>query len=121
MASSDLLCLCAAPGSALTGFLDARRIALLPANAVVVNIARGELINDDALIAALSCGRVFAAGLDVFACEPKIDPRYAGLLNVFLSPHIGSATQETREAMGMLLVNGIDTLDRGESPPNQIR
>ncbi|WP_421849300.1 2-hydroxyacid dehydrogenase [Novosphingobium sp.] len=120
LAVSDVLCLCAPGGSGLAPFLNARRLALLPRGAVVVNIARGDLIDDTALIAALQSGQVFAAGLDVFAGEPEVDPRYASLPNVVLSPHIGSATEETRDAMGFLLIDGIDALDRHERPINQL-
>lgn len=120
LAHSDILCLCAPGGSALAGFLDARRIALLPPQAIVVNIARGELVDDDALIAALSDGRIFAAGLDVYNGEPALDPRYLTLPNAFLSPHLGSATQETRDAMGFALLDGIRAWEAGESAPNLI-
>jgi len=72
----------------------------------------------DVLISALSTGRLFAAGLDVFANEPAIDPRYRDLDNVFLSPHIGSATKETRDAMGWLLIDGLDALLQGRRPDN---
>lgn len=109
----------AVPGSLqLKGIINAERIAHLPPRAVIVNISRGELVDDDALIQALTTGRIFAAGLDVFANEPNVDPRYRKLNNVFLSPHLGSATQETRDAMGWLLVNGLDTLHQGGTPSN---
>jgi len=109
----------AAPGSPqLKGVIDAARIALMPQRAVLVNISRGELVEDEALISALSTGRLFAAGLDVFANEPAIDPRYRDLDNVFLSPHIGSATKETRDAMGWLLIDGLDALLQGRRPDN---
>ena len=115
---ADILMI-AAPGSpGIKGAINASRIALLPANAVVVNISRGDLIVDDALIAALVSNQIFAAGLDVFANEPLIDPRYRTLDNVFLTPHIGSATHETRDAMGWLLINGLDDLMHGRTPPN---
>ncbi len=115
---SDIL-MVAAPGAPeLKESINAERIGLLPPGAVVVNVSRGELIDDDALIAALQSGRVFAAGLDVFANEPHVDPRYATLDNVFLTPHIGSATEETRDAMGWLLLDGLQALARGEQPGN---
>ncbi len=115
---ADILMI-AAPGSPeIKGAINASRIAALPANAVVVNISRGDLIVDDALIAALVSGRVFAAGLDVFANEPLVDARYCTLDNVFLSPHIGSATHETRNAMGWLLIDGLDDLRHGRTPRN---
>lgn len=118
LGASDIF-LIAAPGRPeLKGFLNRARIALLPQNAVVLNISRGDLVEDDALIEALQSGRLFAAALDVFANEPNIDPRYRVLDNIFLSPHIGSATHETRDAMARLLISGIETLARGDKPAN---
>lgn len=118
LAASDIF-LIAAPGRPeLKRFLNRARIAQLPRGAAVVNISRGDLIDDDALIEALQSGRLFAAGLDVFANEPDIDPRYRALDNVFLSPHIGSATHETRDAMGWLLIDGIEALAGGRTPQN---
>jgi lactate dehydrogenase-like 2-hydroxyacid dehydrogenase len=111
--------LIAAPGRPdLKGFLNRDRIARIPAGAVVINISRGDLIDDDALIEALQSNHLFAAGLDVYANEPKIDPRYRTLDNVFLTPHIGSATHETRDAMGWLLIRAIEALDNGKVPAN---
>ena len=118
LGASDIL-MVAAPGApALRGVFDSRRLALLPHGAVVVNISRGDLVDDDALIAALRSGQVRAAGLDVFANEPRVHPGYRSLDNVFLSPHIGSATHETRDAMGWLLIHGIEALARHETPDN---
>lgn len=118
LGASDIF-LIAAPGRPdLKGFLNQDRIARIPAGAVVINISRGDLINDDALIEALQSNHLFAAGLDVFANEPKIDPRYRTLDNIFLTPHIGSATHETRDAMGWLLIRGIEALDNGDVPAN---
>jgi len=115
---SDIL-MVAAPGApALKGALNAERLARLPQGAVVVNISRGDLIDDRALVDALRSGQVRAAGLDVFANEPKVHPDYRTLDNVFLTPHIGSATHETRDAMGWLLIRGIEALARGETPDN---
>src|SRR5271156_2819252 len=94
-------------------FLNAENIALLPAGAIVINTARGGLVEDAALIAALQTGRVAAAGLDVFEGEPKINPAYVGLMNTFLLPHIGSATLETTTAMGMLALDNIDAVLAG--------
>lgn len=115
---SDVLMIAAPGAPELKNVIDHAHIAALPRGAVVTNISRGDIINDDALIAALGNGHVFAAGLDVFANEPNVDPRYLTLDNVFLSPHIGSATHETRNAMGWLLVEGIEALRRGERPAN---
>jgi lactate dehydrogenase-like 2-hydroxyacid dehydrogenase len=120
LAVSDIFALTAPGGPELTGFLNRERIALLPADAVVVNIARGDMIDDDALIEALSAKRVFSAGLDVFDHEPAVDPRYFRLENVFLTPHMGSATAETRNAMGFLLLEGLHALETGAPANNRV-
>jgi lactate dehydrogenase-like 2-hydroxyacid dehydrogenase len=101
-------------------FLNAKSIGLLPRGAVVVNTARGGLVVDEDLIVALRSGQVAAAGLDVFAGEPKIDPGYLELKNTFLLPHIGSATVETRVAMGMLALDNIDSVLAGRPAPTLI-
>jgi lactate dehydrogenase-like 2-hydroxyacid dehydrogenase len=100
--------------------LNARSIALLPRGAVVVNTARGGLVADEDLIAALKSGQVAAAGLDVFEGEPRIHPGYLELKNTFLLPHVGSATVETRVAMGMLALDNIDSVLAGRPAPTLI-
>jgi len=102
------------------GFLDARRIGWLKPGALVVNIARGNVVVDDDLIAALLEGRIRAAGLDVFNGEPGIDPRYHDLPNVFMLPHIGSSTVETRRRMGRILIEGISAWRAGVAPGNRL-
>jgi lactate dehydrogenase-like 2-hydroxyacid dehydrogenase len=97
--------------------LNADCIALLPDGAVVINAARGPLVDDDALIAALTSDKLSAVGLDVYADEPAIDQRYLTLKNAFLLPHLGSATVETRTVMGMLAIDNIDAVLAGGSPP----
>lgn len=101
-------------------FLNAERIARLPDGAVVVNTARGTLVDDEALIAALKSGKLAAAGLDVFEGEPKVDPRYFDLPNAFLLPHIGSATVETRNAMGFICLDNLDAVAAGRPAPNAL-
>ena len=101
-------------------FLNAKSIGLLPRGAVVVNTARGGLVVDEDLITALRIGQVAAAGLDVFAGEPKIHPGYLELNNTFLLPHIGSATVETRVVMGMLALDNIDSVLAGRPAPTLI-
>lgn len=98
------------------GLINAKTLALLPEGAIVVNTARGEIVDDDGLIEALTNGHIAAAGLDVFRGEPNIDPRYRTLDNVFLLPHLGSATHNTRTAMGMRAVDNLDAFFRGERP-----
>lgn len=100
--------------------LNAERIALLPDEAVVVNTARGAIVDDDALIAALKSGKLFAAGLDVYNDEPNIHPGYRDLKNAFLLPHIGSATRETRDAMGFRALDNLDAIMAGKEPRDRL-
>jgi len=102
------------------GLLNAESIARLPDGAIVVNTARGALVDDDALIDALRSGKLYAAGLDVFNDEPEIDPRYRELDNVFLLPHIGSATRETRDAMGFRALDNLDAIFAGRKPGDRV-
>jgi lactate dehydrogenase-like 2-hydroxyacid dehydrogenase len=99
-------------------FLDAKAIACLPRGAIVVNSARGGLVVDEDLIAALKSGQVAAAGLDTYEEEPRLNPGYLSLKNVFLLPHIGSATIETRTAMGMLALDNVDAVLTGLPAPS---
>lgn len=121
LAACDVLSLHAPGGEGTRHWLDAGRIAKLPRGAIVANAARGTLIDDAALIAALKSGQVAAAGLDVYNNEPRVDPGYFELENVVLLPHLGSATTETRDAMGHLVLDGIDTVLAGRTPPNLVR
>ena len=100
--------------------LDAELIALLPDGAVVVNASRGVVIDDDALIAALKSGKLTAAGLDVYNNEPDIHPEYRELPNVFLMPHIGSATKETRDGMGFRALDNLDAIFAGQEPRDRV-
>ncbi len=101
-AVSDFLSISCPSTDETRGMVNADLIGQMPAGAIIVNTARGDIINDDDLIAAVRSGKLSAAGLDVFANEPKLDSRYRGLENVFLMPHLGSATVETRDAMGFV-------------------
>jgi lactate dehydrogenase-like 2-hydroxyacid dehydrogenase len=101
-------------------FLNSQTISLLPAGAIVVNTARGGLVVDDDLIAALKSGRIAAAGLDVYEGEPKLHPEYISLKNTFLLPHIGSATIETRTAMGMLALDNVEAVLNGKPAPTVV-
>ncbi len=103
-----------------TGLLDARRIGLLPDGAIVVNTARGALVDDAALIAALESGKLYAAGLDVYNNEPDINPKYRELPNTFLLPHVGSATRETRDAMGFRALDNLDAIVAGQEPRDRV-
>lgn len=121
LAVSDVLSLNAPSTPDTYRWLNAARIARLPEGAIVVNAARGTLVDDEALIAALTSGRVAAAGLDVYEGEPKLDPGYLALENAVLLPHLGSATTTARNGMGFLALDGIDAVLRGEEPANLVR
>lgn len=105
---------------ATRGFLNAARLARLPRGAIVVNTARGEVVDDEALIDALRSGHVAAAGLDVYAGEPSVHPEYARLPNTFLLPHLGSATVETRCAMGFRALDNLDAIFAGQTPRDRV-
>jgi lactate dehydrogenase-like 2-hydroxyacid dehydrogenase len=100
-------------------WLNAERIARLPDGAVVVNTARGSVVDDEALLAALASGKLAAAGLDVFENEPRLHPGYAAAPNTFLLPHLGSATDQTRDAMGFTALNNLDAFFAGRELPNR--
>lgn len=109
----DFLSINAPGGPETQHWLNAERIAMMPAGSIVVNTARGGLVDDTALIAALKSGKLFAAGLDVFENEPNLNPAYRELPNVFLLPHLGSATIDTRNAMGFKALDNLDAFFAG--------
>lgn len=103
------------------GLLNAEKLAKLPDGAIVVNTSRGAVVDDDALIQALKSGKLAAAGLDVFNGEPAdIHPGYRELDNVFLLPHIGSATKDTRDAMGFRALDNLDAVFAGKEPGDRV-
>ncbi|MDO8881614.1 MAG: D-glycerate dehydrogenase [Pseudotabrizicola sp.] len=120
LAVSDVLSLHCPSTPENAGIINARTLALLPERAILVNTARGGLVDEPALIAALSLGRLFAAGLDVFQTEPGGNPAIAALANVFLLPHIGSATEETRDAMGFRALDNLDVYFAGGTPGDRV-
>jgi lactate dehydrogenase-like 2-hydroxyacid dehydrogenase len=112
----DFLSVHAPAGPATDKMIDAEALALLPDGAVFVNVSRGGLVDEDALLRALTSGKLFAAGLDVFRSEPDFDARFANLDNVILSPHVGSASRETRNAMGFRALENIAAVLTGKGP-----
>ncbi|MDX6485431.1 MAG: hypothetical protein QOF43_584 [Gaiellaceae bacterium] len=102
-----------------TGLISKERLALLRDGATFVNTARGAIVDEDALVAELQSGRI-GAGLDVFTLEPRVPEALLGLPNVVLTPHIGSATVETRAAMTRLVVDNVLALERGEPLPTPV-
>lgn len=109
------------PGSAANRhLLDVGRLALMKPTAILINTARGDVVDSRALIAALREKTIAAAGLDVYEGEPWFDPGFLTLDNVVLLPHLGSATVETRVAMGMRVIDNVATFFGGGQPPNRI-
>lgn len=118
--ASTFLSLHAASNPQTHNIINRETLSHLPDGAIVINTARGDLVDDDALIEALQSGKIFAAGLDVFRGEPNPDPRYKELPNTFLLPHLGSATLETRNAMGFCAIDNLDAFFAGEALPNLV-
>src|SRR6202000_873838 len=100
--------------------LSARRLKLLQPHAIVVNTARGEVIDEGALANALARGEIAGAGLDVFEHEPAVNPKLLKLPNVVLLPHMGSATVEGRIDMGEKVIINIKTFMDGHRPPDRV-
>ena len=100
--------------------LNAERIELLPDGAIVANAARGTVVDEEALIDALRRGRLAAAGLDVYKNEPSINPAFRELDNAFLLPHVGSATRETRDAMGFRALDNLDAVFAEREPRDRV-
>lgn len=96
--------------------MNAERLSLMPQGSVLVNSARGALVDEPALLAALENGQLYAAGLDCFEVEPGGNPAFAAHDNIFMLPHIGSATRQTRDAMGFRALDNLDAFFAGATP-----
>lgn len=120
LARMDLISLNAPATKDTHHLLNAERLARLQPHAVVVNTARGELIDEAALADALERGRIAGAGLDVYENEPAIHPGLLGRPNVVLLPHLGSATQEARQDMGERVILNVMTYQNGHRPPDRV-
>jgi lactate dehydrogenase-like 2-hydroxyacid dehydrogenase len=113
-AASDFLIVACPGGEATRNIVNAEGLAALGKKGTLVNIARGSIVDESALVRALQDGVIKGAGLDVFADEPNIPPALLAMDNVVLLPHVGSATQETRKAMGDLCKANLDTWFAGK-------
>jgi glyoxylate reductase len=113
LAESDIVTIHAPLTTETNGLIDARRLSLLRDGACLVNTARGEIVEETALVAELVSGRI-RAGLDVFAHEPRVPEPLLSLPNVVLTPHLGSATRQTRESMTRIVVDNVLAFERGD-------
>lgn len=120
LATADVVSIHTPLSDATRHLIDARRLALMKPTAHLVNTSRGPVVDEAALAAALRAGTIAGAGLDVFEREPEIDPGLRGLENVVMIPHLGSATIETRTAMGVLAAQNAVAVLRGDPPPTPI-
>jgi lactate dehydrogenase-like 2-hydroxyacid dehydrogenase len=118
LASVDYLSIHVNLNSNTRHLIGARELALMKPTAHLINTARGPLIDENALIAALQEGRIAGAGLDVFEHEPGIDPMLLGMPNVVVTPHMGSAVESLREAMAAVAVDNILAVLNGRPAPN---
>ena len=120
IAHADFVSLHVPGGAATHHLIDARRLALMKPTAVLVNTARGTVVDEAALADALTAGTLFAAGLDVYEREPEIHPRLLAAPRTVLLPHIGSASQATRTRMATMATSAVATVLAGGTPPNVV-
>ena len=120
LGDSDVVSLHCPSTPATRGMINATRLAQMKRGAFLVNTARGDVVVDDAVVGALQSGHLAGAGLDVYRGEPEIDQRYLEFENVVLLPHLGSATVETREAMGMRAIANLTAFFDGKPAPDRV-
>ncbi|MBC7222505.1 D-glycerate dehydrogenase [Candidatus Bipolaricaulota bacterium] len=117
---SDFVVLCLPLTPETHHLIGERELSLMKREAILVNVARGPVVDEEALVRALKEGQILGAGLDVFEKEPEVHPELLGLWNVVLTPHIGSATWQTRRKMAALAVDNVLAFLRGEQPPTLV-
>jgi lactate dehydrogenase-like 2-hydroxyacid dehydrogenase len=117
---SDFLSLHCPGGADTRHLIDVEVFAAMKPGAILINTARGDVVDEDALFAALNSGQLGGAGLDVYQNEPNIDPRFARHENIVLAPHLGSATDATRAAMGHRAIDNLEAFAAGRTPPDRI-
>jgi glyoxylate reductase len=117
LAESDFVVLCVPLNPETRGLITRERLARMRRTAVLVNISRGEVVVEEALAEALAEGRIFGAGIDVYEKEPRVHPALLAARSAALSPHIGSATGDAREAMGRLATENLVAVLEGREPP----
>lgn len=117
---SDFVSLHVPASEETSGLVSSERLAAMKSGSILVNTARGDIVDEDALADALAQGHLAAAGLDVHREEPRVNPRLARLENVVLLPHLGSATLETREAMGLRALDNLSDYFAGRDPRDRV-
>lgn len=120
MGTADFVVVATPGGAGTTNLIDAHALRAMKPTAIFVNISRGEVVDEDALIAALERGDIAGAGLDVYVNEPHVPESLIALDNCVLLPHLGSATSETRQAMGQMALDNIIAFANGDAPPQQV-
>jgi glyoxylate reductase len=120
LSEMDVVSLNAPSGPETHHLIDRRRLGLMREDAWLINAARGGLVDEGALIEALAAGKIAGAGLDVYPNEPEVDPRLLELPNVVLLPHLGSATLESRTAMGEKVIANIIAFAEGRQLPDRV-
>ncbi len=120
LTGSDFVSLHCPGGPETHHLIDARRLGLMRQSAFLINTARGSVVDEAALAAALAGRRIAGAGLDVYEAEPKVESALMGLENVVLLPHLGSATGRTRVAMGMRVAENLEAFFEGRAPPDRV-
>jgi len=121
MAASDFVSLHCPGGDETRHVIDAQALAAMKPTGFLINTARGDVVDETALITALKNDEIAGAGLDVYAQEPNVSPDLIALENVLLAPHLGSATDATREAMGRMAFNNARAFFDGKTPPNRVQ
>ncbi len=119
-AAADFVSLHCPGGKETYHLVDAAAFEAMRPSAFLINTARGDVVDEAALVAALEAGKIAGAGLDVFEKEPQVSPGLLAMENVVLLPHLGSATHETRRAMGMRVVENIDAFFGGQTPRDKL-
>ena len=120
MSVSDVLSVCCPASNETINLINKETLEYLPKGAVVTNVARGDIVDDEALIDALERRKVYAVGLDVYKGEPNLNPGYLKYKQAFILPHLGSATKETRTAMANLAIDNIEEFFKTGNCKNKV-
>ena len=117
---SDVLSICCPATKETENLINKETLEYFPTGAVITNVARGDIVDDEALIDALNRRKIYAAGLDVYKGEPNLNSGYLKIKSVFILPHLGSATKHTRIAMANLAIDNIDEFFKTGNCKNKV-